>query len=257
MATRVLNKKPLVEAIFEMRWRLTGQGQTAKSDPHYKLLVGQLYDKLVNEYPFHETLPAADLPDGLFPHVVQHRFRHGDAQWPLVQVGPGVVTLNDTSKYTWPDFVGRIPLVLDSVLGGYESAKQGIEITSLALRYIDAVDFDFESESIFPFLASKMRLSVEVPKDLFDGTQVSDRPASFDLGLSYPTTKPRGIVDLRFARGKQNEREALLWYTTVRTDEKQVVNGKEQIIEWLDCAHELTHDWFFKLIAGSLERSFE
>jgi uncharacterized protein (TIGR04255 family) len=26
---------------------------------------------------------------------------------------------------------------------------------------------------------------------------------------------------------------------------------------WVDAAHEITHDWFFKLIEGELERRFE
>lgn len=53
MLRKILKNKPLVEAIFELRWELKEQESRMKIDPHYKILVGRIYDKVSNEYPFH------------------------------------------------------------------------------------------------------------------------------------------------------------------------------------------------------------
>ncbi len=63
MTKKILKNKPLVEAIFELRWELQEHNQGLKTDPHYRIIVGRIYDKVSNEYPFHEQLPAASIPD--------------------------------------------------------------------------------------------------------------------------------------------------------------------------------------------------
>jgi len=82
-------------------------------DPHYKILVGSLYEQLKEEYPFHQQLPTAFIPDEMLGYLVQHRFRKGENQWPLVQIGPGIITVNDTEGYIWEDFKNRIERVVN------------------------------------------------------------------------------------------------------------------------------------------------
>ena len=65
MIRKVLKNKPLAEAIFELRWELQEPAQGMKVDPHYKILIGVMYDKVEDE-------------------------------WPLIKIGPGIITLNDT-----------------------------------------------------------------------------------------------------------------------------------------------------------------
>lgn len=85
MSSQKLSKAPLVEAILEMRWKLVEQGPAVAIDPKYKVLVGRLYDRLEKDYPYHEPLPAASLPDEMMGYVIQHRFRPTKDQWPLLQ----------------------------------------------------------------------------------------------------------------------------------------------------------------------------
>lgn len=109
-----LKSPPLVEVILEMRWRVGPASQPDQTsgrrgavsvvpaemtvDPSYDLLVGRMFDRLSAIYPFHERLPSAMVPAEMVPFLVQHRFRRAQGSWPLVQVGPGIVTLNDTAK---------------------------------------------------------------------------------------------------------------------------------------------------------------
>ncbi|MCK4811470.1 MAG: TIGR04255 family protein [Methanosarcinales archaeon] len=75
MPRKPLKHKPLIEAIFEFRWELRKPSPEMKADPHYKILIGRMHDKISDEYPFHEQLPTATMPDEIAGSVVQHRFR--------------------------------------------------------------------------------------------------------------------------------------------------------------------------------------
>ena len=127
----------------------------------------------------------------------------------------------------------------------------------LLLRYIDAVDFNYEKEDIFTFLKDKLKVTIQMHGELFDETGVSDLPLGFDLKFSFPSAKPKGAVHLRFVRGKRKDIDALIWETHVQSIGDDAPKVKDEIRRWVVNAHELTDDWFFKMIEGELLRRFE
>ncbi len=256
MPRKVLKNKPLIEAIFELKWELKKIGEGIAIDPHYKILVGSLYSKLKDEYPYHEMLPAASIPDDIAGHVIQHRFRTGKNQWPLVQIGPGILTVNDTAGYIWEEFGSK---VINAVKALYETYPESdnLKINSLLLRYIDAVEFDYNEHNIYDFLADKMKTTIRPYSELFKETSVDSSPLSFDWRFSFTCKRPDGIIHLRFMRGKKMSSDALIWETMVQSTNEQISQMPEKIAEWLNDAHNLTDDWFFKLIEGDLEGRFE
>ena len=63
MPHKDLKNSPLVEATLEIRWALTEESVPGiKIDPHYKMLLGRFYERVMEVYPVHETLPAATMP---------------------------------------------------------------------------------------------------------------------------------------------------------------------------------------------------
>lgn len=256
MPRKVLKNKPLIEAIFELKWELKEIGKGLKIDPNYKILVGSLFSKLKNEYPFHEPLPAASIPDDIAGHVIQHRFRKGENQWPLVQIGPGIFTLNDTEGYIWEEFENKISNAVNALYETYPE-PENLKINSLLLRYIDAVEFNYSEHNIYDFLADKMKTTVKPYHELFTDTSVGSTPLAFDWRFSFPCKKPEGIIHLRFVRGKKANSDGLIWETMVQSTSEKVPLIRENMKGWLDEAHNLTDDWFFKLIEGELERRFE
>ena len=256
MPRKVLKNKPLVEAIFEIKWELKENGEGLRIDPHYKILVGSLYSKLKTEYPYHEPLPSASIPDDIAGHLIQHRFRKGVNQWPLVQIGRGIFTVNNTEGYIWEGFEGKVIGAVKSLFEAYPESEN-LKINSLLLRYIDAVEFNFETNNIFDFLAGKMKTTVKPYSGLFKDTSVDSTPLSFDWRFSFPCKKPAGVIHLRFVRGKKANADGLIWETVVQSTNEQVLQMPEKLTEWLNDAHTLTDDWFFKLIEGELERRFE
>lgn len=255
MPRKILNNKPLIEAIFELRWELEDRGGGLKADPHYKILIGSLYSKLKDIYPHHELLPAASIPDDVAGHIIQHRFRKGKDAWPLVQMGPGILTVNDTEGYVWEDFEKQALQVIKAFLEIYPEPNK-LSINSLLLRYIDAVEFDFETRNIYDFLAGQMKTEIKLYPKLFDATEVGSTPSSFDWRFSYPCKKPEGLIHLRFVKGKKENKDALIWETMVQSMNKTLSPSTDEINAWLGAAHDLTDDWFFKLIDGELEKRF-
>jgi uncharacterized protein (TIGR04255 family) len=252
---RVLKNKPLVEAILEVRWKLQGAPPGPQTDPHYKLLLGRLFDRIRTDYPDHEQLPTASIPDELMGHVVQHRFRVKANSWPLIQVGPGVLTVNSTSEYQWLDFRSR---VLGGIAKLYDAHPRvgDLEITNLVLRYIDAVDFDYGVNNTFDFLREKLKLGVSLPPNLFNGTGVESRPNGLTWQCGFRCAKPQGLINIRFATGQRNNAPAVVWETTVESSCEDLPDVPQGFEEWLTAAHAVTDDWFFKMIEGELERRF-
>jgi len=256
MEKKILKNKPLVEAIFELRWKLP---QTSEEEiiPRYKILIGMLYERVKDKYPYYEQLPTVNIPDEIARYIVQYRFRVDKDKWPLIQIGPGVVTLNDTENYVWEDFKVRIYDIINYIYDIYSNLKITFEANELLLRYIDAVNFDYENDDLFEFLRDKLKVNIMINESLFENTGVKNCPLDVDLRFSFPSTNPKGAILLRFARGKIKDSDSLIWETMVKTKKGDFLNNKENIEEWVEKAHSLTHDWFFKMIEGELSRRFE
>ena len=259
MPRKDLKKKPLVEAILEVKWALASTSPSAPSpvsiDPHYRLLMGRFFERVREDYPFYEALPTASVPDEMVAQMAQHRFRVRENAWPLIQLGPGLLTVNETAGYTWPDFQERCVKAITTLVDAHP-APQHLNVESLLLRYIDAVDFDFATESIFGFLNEKMKIAITLPESLFDGG-ADAKPAAFNWQASFPLRVPDGIITLRFATGRgQDKKPLLIWETVVLSKRPKVPRLPDNFPEWLDASHTMTDDWFFKLIEGELERRF-
>ncbi len=158
MAVIDLKSKPLIEALLEVRWSVDS---VPGPDPHYQLLIGRLYDRLQSEYPFHQPLEVAQLPTEIAAQagVVQHQLRAAPEGWPIIQIGPGIMTVNVTSDYTWADFGSRCRNAVERLFEVHPSSKE-LQVASTTLRYIDAIDFDWAADNVLEFLREKMKVNV-------------------------------------------------------------------------------------------------
>lgn len=250
-----LKHKPLVEAILEIRWKLQGKNPGPLIDPHYKLLLGRLYDRVTADYPEHEQLPSANMPDELFGHIVQHRFRTKANSWPLIQVGPGIFTVNSTSDYRWVDFRPRVIDAISKLYNAHPKVED-LKVTNLILRYIDAVEFNFEADNAFCFLKEKLKLGLSLPDSLFDGTGVENKPSNLVCQCSFNCSNPKGVINIRFALGQKDNTPAIIWDTSVESVGEDIPEMPKDFEKWFNAAHDLEDDWFFKLIEGELKRRF-
>ncbi|MFH1229902.1 MAG: TIGR04255 family protein [Planctomycetota bacterium] len=257
MQTKDLNSKPLVEAIFEIRWKLQSPTGGINIDPHYKIVVGMLYNRLKEDYPEHKPLPSASVPDEIAGYVIQHQFRRIKEGWPVVQIGPGILTVNDTKSYHWDDFKTRCLKTVKILFEVYPDAFNSLKIEGLLLRYIDAYNFDYNNKNILEFLKEKMKTTISLPDSFFTGSNVKNMPLELDTKFVYPLTKPQGVVVLRLVNGQKERQNAIIWETMVQSKNTGLPQIPDNLERWLEESHSIMHDWFFKLIEGALEKEFE
>ena len=128
MERKILKNKPFVETVFELRWKFQEPALGIKIDLHYKIMIGRIYDRVKDEYPLHEQLPTANMPDEIAGHVVQHHFREGKDKWPLIQIGPGIIALDDTEGYVWKDFQQKLSYIINVLFDTCPDAESNLKI---------------------------------------------------------------------------------------------------------------------------------
>ena len=163
--------------------------------------------------------------------------------------------MNDTHKYTWPDFRHRAVKAVNKLFEAYPKPDT-LKVNNVLLRYIDAVKFDYSKDNIFQFLRDKMRVAASLPDNLFGGNDIQRIPKSFNWQSAFTCIKPTGTVNVRFATGQKDAKPCLLWETMVRSEGGEVPAMPRDFEPWIEAAHGITDDWFFKLIEGELERRF-
>lgn len=92
-----LPKAPLQEAIFEIRWELEVDPMTGQLiDPGFQLAQGKLRDIAKSKFPvFNRKLPHG-FHEQMFPNQVVNQYWAAKETWPVIQLGPGIFTVNDT-----------------------------------------------------------------------------------------------------------------------------------------------------------------
>lgn len=261
---QILQNKPLVEALFELRWGHSaqeGDNPPRFDDPNYQILLGRLFDAFQDQgYPFHERLPGADIPDFMSGHLVQHRFRVAESAWPLVQLGKGILTVNDGENYNWDeDFFNRCLNAVRALHKKYPGDLTSLPFQSISLKYIDAYEFDYEALSVFDFLRSKMRLEMRLPDKLLATAGVTGNPANLLSDFAFDLPAPPGKIRFKIGRGKRTDdkRDLLIWETEVQSMNGQVPTDLDATAAWLLAAHTISSDWFRTLIEGDLLKEFE
>ena len=248
MAKRDLDNPPLKEAIFEVKWDITQIPPNLRKDS--QLVAGILLDKVGEQYPFHEPLEVSKMPipEDAIAGVPQHRFRVSEASWPLLQVGVGVLTVNDTNegeKYEWDDFKARCQYSFEKLTSFYPVSEY---VSSVVLRYVNTIPFDYEEDNIFDFLKEKMGIELSVPPAINEGSNTHEKPSNFNFSVVYPCTKPNGLLRLFFSSGKNNGEDSLVWNIEFITDKSNVPDLSTDSNAWLDSVHSNIENTFFNLI---------
>ena len=155
-----LTKKPLVEALLEVKW-----GSQDDPDQDYPILAGRLYERLQTEYPFIEHLIPPEMPIPITMHLVRHRYRKGKDAWPLVQVGPGIVSFNETGGYSWENFRKDVEKVIGATFDAHPS-RENLRVNNLLLRY-KRVGVHYLTGDVLTFVKENLKITTQIPESLF------------------------------------------------------------------------------------------
>jgi uncharacterized protein (TIGR04255 family) len=234
---------PLIEAIFELHWELETDKQSGRMrDPTYPMMYGRLYERLKKNFPYTEDLPANQVHPEASPYVVRHRIRKEKMGYPLIQVGPGIATVNMAGAYSWTDFSTQILTLIETL-----TEVAALNFKKCELRYFNGVRV--EQDSPLSFLLEKMHIKLELDSDL-------PEPNGVNLALSYPLQNPKGNLGLNVHLGQMNSNPAYLFQTQVISLGEWVPNDSSGFIPWLVGAHDALTKSFHSLCKGPLMDKF-
>lgn len=256
MSEDELRNPPIIEALVEIKWELKEKTAIGYRDPHYQFLLGTFYNAIRDKYPFRESLPAHAVPDDVTGSVVKHRFRVAKDDWPLVQIGPGIMSVNETRKYkTFENFK---PIVVGAVEALYNSypRPEDLLITSLQLRYIDAYEFDYSENDICEFLSKLMHIESKVPDVLLLPHKIEKPPVSYGLRTSFRCNKPPGVASFVLDTGHKLMKRAIIWNQILQSSGADVPEMPSGFQPWIDAARDVIRAWFDGIIDGKLKEEF-
>ena len=236
-----LPSAPLMEVIFELKWKMQEHDGLAR----YQYLPGDLFSELKSRYPFRQSLAPPEIPLDLLIHKPVYRFRVEEEEYPLFQVGPGIITLNtDDDNYYWEEYYDWAKELLSTFYKVYISSNESFVPY---LRYIDFIALDFNSSNVLDYINEN--LQIKISQGFHESYQ---NPANVNLGFSYETDL--GSFYFNLTRGKKNDVEGILLQNSLSGVAEQNVDS---ILLWLENSHEFLSNTFKKITKGSLYESFK
>jgi uncharacterized protein (TIGR04255 family) len=247
MPSKKLKHAPLKEAIFELFWKLPLDATNFPFDPEFDMALGKFQEHIRDRYPVHKRL----FPPGANFRIYQkpgYQFWKGELEWPVVQIGPGVLTVNETEKnYIWEE--NFRPAVVHALEAAERSYSTELEFSKVRLTYIDAVDFDPVSISPSEFVARNLLTRIYTEYES-PGTQ-----NNINIIQSF-TTSNDTLFNVSIQSGMNNATgsQAIVWTTAVETA-RAIKN--DELLPWLDAAHKQASDFFVKMLNPEFYASFD
>jgi uncharacterized protein (TIGR04255 family) len=253
----VLNKPPILEALFEMHWELAPVPNTQiRRDVSYPLLYGRLYDRFKKEYEFVEDLPSVQAHPDAHPYIVRHRMRKAKDQWPILQVGPGIITVNVAKgTYAWDRFREEIVRIFEAFVDFYPASTFPLNILKTELRFINGVEVGGEEDPL-TFLSRYMRTNIELNSELFVPGQIELPVQALTLNVGFKIQNPVGNALLVLGSGALEEKPALIQQLLMQSVGENAPQDLGSLDPWLDSIHGLAKHWFETLYQGELMKQF-
>lgn len=239
-----LPKAPLVEIVLELRWKITNKSDLLK----IQYLYGDIYSELKNKYPHRESNVPTEIPIDILINQPIHRFRTAPNDYPLFQVGPGILTLNTIDKkYFWDTFSKDSEELVVSFLKVFPIDIH--EKLTPSILFLDFFPFDFDKHDVNKYINE--RFNVVFHQSFI----VNDKyPKDLNIGFYYEISI--GDLSITFLKGKNTSQQDGIVLQT-RINGKPLNPNKEEISSWIEKSHDICSDLFKKLTQGELYESFK
>jgi uncharacterized protein (TIGR04255 family) len=242
----ILQNPPIIEALFEIKWKVS-QNKDGFIEESFKFFPGLFSEKIKKNYPEIESLDHIKVPDEINPYLPRFRFRKIVEGYPLVQIGPGILTVNLDKEFSQERFFNTCVEILDVLF----SLLHDLRVIELSIHYIDSFDFNFESDP-FKFLDEKLQTHFHYSPELFEATKIKPIAIKFNISTIYRVENPRGYFTCQLRDGirKSDNTKLLLMDSIFRSLEGELPKN-EGITDWIKNGDEVIHKWFYKMIEKS------
>ena len=253
----VLLNPPLLEAIFELRWELEqNQATGTLKDPSYPMMYGRMYEKFKKELPVIEDLPTTQVHPESNPFVVRHRMRAKKDEWPLIQVGPGVLTVNETKNYSWTSFRSLIARSIEAIQETFPADGIPLNFIKAEIRYVNGILLENQTENPLSFLAEKLHTKIDMDPEIFELNDAGDHPIGLGLNVLYPLQNPIGQLGVSMNMGQVDKKPAYIVQFVIQSLGEPVPQDRDSFVSWLNRSHEIAENCFQTLCRGSLMSRF-
>ena len=244
-----LPKAPLQEVIFEIRWALQpGKESGQIIDEGFELAPGRLSTIVENQFPVYKRIIPQDIPEQLLHYRPVHQYWTAENKWPVLQLGPGIFTINCTDQgYDWQN--GFRQLIEQAVKWLMESYKRPLNVRFASLRYIDAIrvdDYGGIADGWQKFIMKNFNFDYANHFDTMGRQKQIQINQTFELGDGSD-------LQIQIANGTRRNEKALIWQTSIL---KKTSFASEELLSWADYAHDIAHKLFEEMIKPDLYASF-
>lgn len=241
-----LLKAPLKEVIFEVRWKLTpDQTGTWLVDEGYDLAVGKFQNLVENDFPFVVRKLPQNLPGQLLSFLIDFQFWRDENRYPVVQIGRGIMTVNDTDhNYLWAE--NYRPAVIDALIK-LQKAYGDLEFEHASLRYLDAVQLiDYNFNGWPDFISNHLNIGVN------NSFEVAGKPTNVAINQTFKLDNGSDL-NVQVSDTVHDNKPGMLWQTMVSRND---TCGVDELLTWLDEAHETTSKTFRSICKPEFYDSF-
>lgn len=244
-----LPNAPLQEVIFEVRWALQpSQDSRQMIDAGFELASGRLSTIVENEMPVYKRITPTDIPDQLLLYNAVHQYWKGEKTWPVIQLGPGIFTVNCTDDwYDWEETF--YPFIQTALKWLVQSYRTPLQFVSASLRYIDGINvkeyggidngweefinkhFNFLYKNNFEIQGKAKQIQINQVFELEDNS----------------------TLQIQLSDGKRKNELALIWQTAILKRQKF---SPEELIKWTNDVHLIIHNLFKEMLKPDTYASF-
>lgn len=231
MPSKKLKRAPLKEVAFDIYWRPSRD----QNETTYDFALGRFQERVVKKFSvIKRILP----PNVRIQHQAAFQFWTRQGVFPVIQMGDGVMTVNDTDKnYTWEDFRNNIEMAMTALIDSYGRMP---EITIARLKYIDSVDIDANAKDTEAFIRTNHLTGIVYDYEL---------PGTF-RGLSISQTRNLDnnsvlTVSINTAVNNVSGRNAIIWSNQI---ERAAITTEKELVYWLDSSHAMLSKLFVTMM---------
>jgi uncharacterized protein (TIGR04255 family) len=245
MSRKKLKNAPLKEAIFELFWNSPINKAGLKVDREFELAIGKFSLNISKDFPVHKRTMPQEAPIKVYG-LPLYQFWKGEIQWPVIQLGPGILTVNDTDKnYHWEDtYRPNISTAIEALTKSYSNLPN---FNKVSLRYIDSVDVN-KDEDILGFISKNLLTSIE------NKFSIPGKESAININQIFNIDDFKVSLQIQTAINNVTGNQAIVWITSVVRDGK--IDVKELFL-WIDKAHGIISDLFIKMLNPEFYESFD
>lgn len=243
-----LPKAPLQEVIFEIRWPLMpGKIFGHMIDEGFELASGRLSTIINEHFPVYKRVIIQEIPVQSMNYQVVHQYWTGENKWPVMQLGPGIFTINCTDDaYYWQEFQ---QLIGNGIKWLEQAYGKTLNIQFASLRYIDAItvdDYGGVEDGWQNFIRNHFNI------EYINHFDPKGQQKKIQINQTFKLDDDSDL-QIQIADGLRNNKKALIWETAIL---KKQSFSTEDLLLWTDFAHGITHDLFKEMIKPNLYASF-